>query len=711
MKLNRIGNLLIRNSDIVCHLMLNYNQKIPFKLRAIFSDLSIPSMTISKLIFFVLINLIARNGYAQIPCTGLGQNPGGALPVCTGDTIIQETAPVCGGKAIIGPCSVGGTADINPYWYKITCFSAGSLGFTISPENAGDDYNWQLFDVTPYNPAAVYTDPGLFVACNWSTQTGNTGAGSAGIGLANCSGNQVPLFSSMPNLIQGHVYLLLISHFAGDSQNGYTLTFSGGSAIITDPVDPHLVASVASCNGTKISIKLSKKMNCNSVNNDGSDFILLSAVASITSALGVGCSDSLGTDLIELTLDSPLPPGNYKIMARPIDNLLDNCSRFIPSSDILAVTVFEPAPTAMDSLSSVACAAEVLELVFRDPLRCNSIAADGSDFLVTGSLPVSVIGAFGNCNTRGLVKIISVKLSAPIHRAGNFNIQLKIGADGNTIVNECGIESTAGAVLFFNTSDTVSALFKATVNYGCISNDILFSHDGLNGVKHWAWVFDNGITSFRKDTTVSYAASGQKHATLVVRNESCSDTASANIDVNNAVKASFEGTSTVCPGDPAQFVNRSTGSFTFTSSWNFGNGNFSSLQEPPLQFYPASNTTRNIPVQLIITNSIGCKDTVTHSIKVLSNCLIGIPGAFSPNGDGLNDYLYPINAYQSKNLLWMVFNRAGQKIFETHNWNNKWDGNFKGKRQDTGTYAWVLQYTNMETGQTVHSKGTSVLVR
>jgi gliding motility-associated-like protein len=668
-------------------------------------------MNINKLIILMLFVLVARNGYAQIPCIGLGQNPGGALPVCAGDTIVQETAPVCGGKAILGPCSAGGTADVNPYWYKFTCFSAGSLGFTISPENAGDDYNWQLFDVTPYNPAAVYTDPGLFVACNWSTQTGNTGAGSAGIGLANCSGNQVPLFSSMPNLIQGHVYLLLISHFVGDSQNGYRLTFSGGSAIITDPVDPHLLASLASCNGTKISIQLNKKMKCSTVNNDGSDFVLLPAIASITSAVGVACNDSLVTDFIELTLGSPLPPGNYKIMAKPIDNLLDNCNRFIPLSDTLTLTVFPPSPTAMDSLSRVACAADVVQLVFRDPLRCNSIAADGTDFLVTGSLPVSVIGAFGSCDTRGLTKRISVQLSAPIQRAGNFSIQLKIGADGNTIVNECGIETTAGAVLFFITKDTVSALFNSTVQYGCIADSILYSHDGQNGVNKWHWVFDNGISSSRKDTTVSYAALGQKHVTLVVSNEVCSDTATANIDLNNALKASFEGTSIVCPGDPALFINNSTSSFTITSLWNFGNGNTSSLQQPVQQFYGASNITQDIPVQLIITNSIGCSDTVTNLIRVLGNCLIEIPGAFSPNGDGLNDYLYPINAYQSKELLWMIFNRAGQKVFETRNSNNKWDGTFNGKRQDPGTYAWVLHYINTETGKTVDSKGATVLMR
>lgn len=664
----------------------------------------------NKIIFLVLFCIVARNGYTQ-NCTGLGQNPGSAFPVCGTSTFTQGSVPVCGGKLVPGPCTRDSVTDINPYWYKFTCFSAGSLSFTLSPKNAGDDYDWQLFDVTNKNPADVYTDASLFVACNWSGESGNTGASSAGTSLTNCGGYGVPLFSSMPALILGHQYLLLISHFSGDSQSGYTLTFGGGTANITDPVDPHLSAARAACDGTKISVKLNKKMKCNSLNADGSDFILLPAVAPIIGATGVGCSSSFDMDSVVLTLGSPLPPGNYKITVRPNDNLLDNCDNFIPASDTLAVTVFPLIPTPMDSLSKVGCAPNVLQLVFRDQMRCSSIAADGSDFVITGTSTVTVSGATGICNADGLTNLINVKLSAPIQQAGNFSIQLKTGTDGNSIINECGKETPAGAFLLFTTKDTVSALFKATVQYGCIADNVLYSHDGRNGVNSWEWVFDNSITSTAKDTTITYTVFGQKQAALIVSNGTCSDTATTTIDLNNALKASFEGTSVVCPGDPATFINNSTSSLSLIWAWNFGNGSTSTLQTPPTQFYAASNNTQDIPVQLIITNNIGCSDTATNTIKVVGNCYIAIPKAFSPNGDGLNDYLYPTNAYKSKDLLFMVFNRTGQKIFETRNWENKWDGSFNGNPQDPGTYVWVLHYTNIETGKTVDLKGTTVLIR
>ncbi len=667
-------------------------------------------MLIRKIVVFILVGFISLKSFAQI-CTGLGQNPSTAFPVCGTSTFTQASVPSCGGKVLPAVCGTTKLTDINPYWYKFTCFRTGTLIFVIAPNTPSEDYDWQLFDVTNRNPADVYTDASLIVACNWSGEPGNTGADATGTKLRECDGFGVPKFSTMPTLILGHQYLLLVSHFTETSESGYSLVFVGGSTSITDPVPSHLLSATAACDGTKISVKLNKRMKCSSVNADGSDFILTPAIAPIIAAAGVGCDSSFDMDSVVLTLGSPLPPGNYNITVKPNDNLLDNCDNLIPSSDNLSVTVFPLVPTPMDNLSKIGCAPDVLQLSFRDPMRCNSIAADGSDFIVTGSSLVAVAGATGICNADGLTNIILVKLSSPIQQAGSFSIQLKIGTDGNTIINECGKETPAGATLLFTTKDTVSALFKTSIQYGCIIDKILYSHDGRNGVNSWNWNFDNTITSVAKDTSIAYTVFGQKHATLIVSNGTCSDTATATVDLNNELRASFEGTSVVCPGDPATFTNNSTSSLSTTWAWNFGNGNTSTLQTPPPQFYAASNNTQDIPVQLIITNTIGCSDTANNTIRVAGNCYIAIPKAFSPNGDGLNDYLYPTNAYKAKDLLFIIYNRGGQKIFETHNWENKWDGTFKGNPQDPGTYVWLLHYTNIKTGKTVDLKGTTVLIR
>ena len=163
--------------------------------------------------------------------------------MCGTDTFSQSTVPYCGGRFIPGICSADGVADSNPFWYKFTCFKAGTLGFLITPNDLNDDYDWEIFDITGHNPNDIYTNTSLFVACNWSGNIGLTGASSSGTSLQNCAGPAYPTFSAMPSLKLGHNYLLLISHFTRytPSQNGYKLSFGGGTASITDPLLPDLV--------------------------------------------------------------------------------------------------------------------------------------------------------------------------------------------------------------------------------------------------------------------------------------------------------------------------------------------------------------------------------------------------------------------------------------------------------------------------------------
>jgi len=96
---------------------------------------------------------------------------------------------------------------------------------------------------------------------------------------------------------------------------------------------------------------------------------------------------------------------------------------------------------------------------------------------------------------------------------------------------------------------------------------------------------------------------------------------------------------------------------------------------------------------------------------VINNCFIAVPSAFTPNADGLNDFLYPLNAYKAADLSFSVYNRFGQRIFFTRDWTNKWDGTFRGQGADPGTYVWVLSYLNTDTNKRVDQKGTTVLIR
>ncbi|MEO6557743.1 MAG: gliding motility-associated C-terminal domain-containing protein [Ferruginibacter sp.] len=643
----------------------------------------------------------------------MGQNPETAFPVCGTTVFDQGSVAICGTRVIPTQCpSTAGNVftDKNPYWYKFTCFAGGTLAFKITPINLGDDYDWQLFDVTGRNPGDVYTNGSLFVACNWSAEGGETGASSAGTSLVRCEGPGIPLFSSMPTLITGHNYLLLVSHFT-DSQVGYSLSFGGGTADITDPIPPHMVSAMSNCDGTRMTIKLNKKMKCNSLAANGSDFTINSGVSAITAAIGSGCTNGFDMDSVTISLSNPLPPGNYIITINngtDGNTLLDNCNRNIPANETVPLTIFPIAPTPMDSLTKPGCAPQTLQLVFKKPIRCSSIAADGSDFSVIGSYPVTVTGATGNCGN-GRALTILVQLSLPLQVAGNFIIRLNIGSDGNTLVDECSQETAAGSSLPFTIRDTVNADFTYTINYGCQENIVQYNHNVFNQVNSWQWDFGALGTSQLEDPQITYINFEDKPVTLIVSNGVCTDTSSRTITFDNYIDARFEVTSFVCPGDKAVIRNNTVGNIT-NWMWDLGNGT-TNVKDPPPQVYPVNTNTYNTIIRLYATNNYGCTDSTFQFVKVINNCYIAVPSAFTPNGDGLNDYLYPLNAYKARNLSFSIYNRFGQQLFYTSDWTHKWNGTFKGQGADPGSYVWILTYTNIETGKRIEQKGTTVLIR
>ena len=422
-------------------------------------------------------------------------------------------------------------------------------------------------------------------------------------------------------------------------------------------------------------------------------------------------------DSLILTLDTPLPPGTYKINIRngsDGNTLMDNCDKFIPVNEWVEMIVYPLVPTPMDSMSKVSCTPDELQLVFRKKMRCSSIAADGSDFVVnmiSGVTPVTVTGASGNCSADGLTSIITVKLSASIPTKGAYQLQLMSGSDGNTLLDECGQQTPAGSTLNFNTKDTVNADFTYSIKMGCLRDTIDYFHDGRNEVNVWKWNFDNIRKSGLQNPSIIYGSFGQKQTQLIVSNGVCKDTSAVvPIFLDNAMNAAFEVTGVVCPGDLAAFKDMSTGNIV-SWNWDFGNNNTSSLQNPPSQSYLPPSVTSNIFPRLIIENTYGCFDTATQKIIVPNNCYIAVPGAFTPNKDGVNDYLYPLNAYKATDLLFRVYNRFGQMIFESRDWTKKWDGTFKGQAVDPATYVWILHYTDTDTGKRIEQKGTTILLK
>lgn len=662
-----------------------------------------------KTITFLFLFIFSGTICLGQTCTHPGQTPESAINLCGSATIIMNVPTRCGQTPVPIPCGDGYPySNKNPVFFKILCFGSGTLGFNITPIDLNANFSWALFNVTNTNPADIFTNPNLLLACNWSATLGVTGASIDGNDLIVCSGGSQNPFSKMPDLVRGMTYILMVVDEPGSSEP-FQLSVENGSASITDPVEPALQNASLSCDGTRLIVKFNKQMLCRTVSGDGSDF-QLTGPANIIGAVTGDCNNVVGSDSVYLTIDRPLPYGTYTLsMANGSDGntVSDPCNRFIPDRQSLNFTVSAANPTMMDSIKPVGCSPGFLELVFKKPIQCSSLSSDGSDLFISGPQSLQLTP---QCPWGDKKNIIRFDLSPSNITPGQYQIHLVKGSDGNSLIDQCGME-TPPAILNFEIKEFVVADFNFSIPPTCGKTSVSFSHDGAHNVNQWNWNFGVGLSSALQNPTILFQQPGDHRVTLQVTNGICTDTSSALIHTDPPLQINFKLPAVICAGDTVKLENLSTGAID-QWRWEFGNGNGSTLKDPPSFVYPAPGYTALFTVTLVAQNStLNCEVRLARTIQVLNDCQIRVPSAFSPNGDGLNDYFSPLQALKAKQLFFRIYDRHGQLVFISRDWTKKWDGKFKGRTMDTGVYVWLLEYIDPETAVQVSRKGTVSLIR
>ena len=125
---------------------------------------------------------------------------------------------------------------------------------------------------------------------------------------------------------------------------------------------------------------------------------------------------------------------------------------------------------------------------------------------------------------------------------------------------------------------------------------------------------------------------------------------------------------------------------------------------------PVAMLTASTTFSLIVEDALGCKGYDTVTIKIFKPTDIYVPSAFTPNGDGLNDILRPLGTVIERLDYFRIYNRYGQLIFETSNLSKGWDGTYKGERQTTGNYIWILKARDRKRA-IITMKGNVILIR
>ncbi|MBC7873588.1 MAG: gliding motility-associated C-terminal domain-containing protein, partial [Ferruginibacter sp.] len=130
----------------------------------------------------------------------------------------------------------------------------------------------------------------------------------------------------------------------------------------------------------------------------------------------------------------------------------------------------------------------------------------------------------------------------------------------------------------------------------------------------------------------------------------------------------------------------------------------------PASYTPIFTGTTDQLYSIEIKTVTGCVTVDKQLVKTIPHVDIYVPTAFTPNNDGLNDFLRPALLGIKELRYFRIFNRWGQLVFETRNALPGWNGNLNGILQATQVVVWMAEGTGVD-NKVYTRKGISTLIR
>lgn len=230
--------------------------------------------------------------------------------------------------------------------------------------------------------------------------------------------------------------------------------------------------------------------------------------------------------------------------------------------------------------------------------------------------------------------------------------------------------------------------------------DIILWADG--GVAPYSFLWSNGAVT----GTLQQATAGVYYVTVSDANGCELDTA---LEIENTHQFSVDATGggTVTLGQTVQLQAVSTGSLQVSYQWIPATG---------VVCAGCANTAA-LPVTytvytVLASDTNGCTAQDTVSADVIEDYTVFTPNAFTPNGDGNNDYFqFYGNAAGLKYINIMIFDRWGEKLYEADEPTFKWDGMYKGELVPPGVYVYVMKLVFINGHADEIHKGSLTVIR
>jgi gliding motility-associated-like protein len=222
----------------------------------------------------------------------------------------------------------------------------------------------------------------------------------------------------------------------------------------------------------------------------------------------------------------------------------------------------------------------------------------------------------------------------------------------------------------------------------------------------YLWDFGNGDISTVSNPVYSYPNAGTYTIQLSVSDINCPQTISVKkLDVvvdapaTGIRYADVEAVMNFPEQLQARQIAGSSILWTPSISLDFTNSSRPKFTGLASQLYHVQFKTRS-----------GCLTVDTQYVKIKKKIEVLMPTSFTPNGDGVNDYLYPTLMGFQKLTYFRVYDRWGKMLFQTQNEKPGWDGRVNGDKVAIQTVVWMVEAVDVD-GIAHKQQGTTVLLR
>lgn len=262
---------------------------------------------------------------------------------------------------------------------------------------------------------------------------------------------------------------------------------------------------------------------------------------------------------------------------------------------------------------------------------------------------------------------------------------------------------TSSVIFHFYPTPTVN--FTVDVPAGCPVHCVNFTDNstvtGGATIVGWNWNYEDGGSDNTQNPSHCFSNTGFYDVSLTVTtSQGCVTTATVPDMVQVYAMPNAEFNPTPNPAtvlDPVVTLNNASSSDVVNWFWDFGDGTSlpDSLTPSPVHSYP-NDFSSSYMANLIVMNADGCWDTVAHEIFIGPEFTFFIPNAFTPNGDGINDYFFG-DGIGIVDYDMYIFDRWGNMIFHGSYLYDKWDGRANNgsdvAQQDV--YVWKVKLTDV----------------